>query len=69
MALLSSLAASSVVRRSVGVTIATIAGIEIPRKEWLDLIPNLCANATHENLEFRLAALETLGFICEELEP
>ena len=49
--------------------IAIIASIEIPRKEWLDLIPNLSANAEHESYDIRYAALETLGFICEELSP
>jgi len=58
----------SLVRKQVASAIASIAGIEIPRKEWLDLIPNLCANSAHESIEIRHAALETLGFICEELE-
>jgi importin subunit beta-1 len=49
--------------------VATIAGIEIPRRQWLDLIPNLAANAANESVDVRLAALETLGFICEELSP
>jgi importin subunit beta-1 len=53
----------------VGSAIATIASIEIPRKEWLELIPNLSANSTHDSIDIRHAALETLGFICEELEP
>lgn len=60
---------SSVVRKQVGSAIAAIASIEIPRKEWLELIPNLCDNSVHEQFEIRSAALETLGFICEELMP
>ena len=47
--------------------VANIARIEVPRKEWLDLIPNLCDNCGQENLDYKNAALETLGFICEEL--
>jgi transcriptional regulator len=46
-----------------------IASIEIPRGEWLDLIANLSANAAHDSIEVRHASLETLGFICEELQP
>jgi hypothetical protein len=57
------------VRKQVGSAIATIASIEIPRKEWLELIPNLSSNATHPSIDIRHAALETLGFICEELQP
>ena len=47
--------------------VANIARIEVPRKEWLELIPNLCDNCGQENLDYKNAALETLGFICEEL--
>lgn len=58
---------SSVVRTQVSYAVATIASIEIPRKEWLELIPNLCGNAGHENIDYKNAALQTLGYICEEL--
>ena len=48
-ALLSTLVAqSSVVRRQVASAIAAIASIEIPRGEWLEIIPNLSNNAAHE---------------------
>jgi importin subunit beta-1 len=60
---------SAVVRTQVAVAVATIASIEIPRREWLEIIPNLCDNAGHENVDFKNAALETLGFICDELMP
>ena len=60
---------SSIVRTQVAYAVATIASIEIPRREWLDLIPNLCSNAAHENVDFKNAALQTLGFICDELMP
>ncbi len=60
---------SSIVRKQVASAIAVIASIEIPRKEWLELIPNLCDNSVHQSIDIRNAALETLGFICEELMP
>jgi hypothetical protein len=57
------------VRRQAAIVIGTIAGIEIPRKEFLDLIPNLNANSSSTNMEVKLAALETLSRVCEEVEP
>lgn len=60
---------STVVRTQVAAAIAAIAAIEIPRKEWNDLITSLCSNASNESLEIRNAALQTLGFICEEIHP
>jgi importin subunit beta-1 len=69
-AMLANLASSSsLVRKQVASAIAAIASIEIPRKEWLALIPNLCENSVHQDINIRSAALETLGFICEELMP
>ena len=60
---------SSVVRTQVAAAIASIAAIEIPRKEWNDLITSLCSNASNDSLDIRNAALQTLGFICEEIHP
>ncbi|CDW87040.1 importin subunit beta-1-like [Stylonychia lemnae] len=60
---------SLIVRKQVASAIAMIASIEIPRNEWIDLIPNLSGNAAHDSIEIREASLETLGFICEELQP
>jgi importin subunit beta-1 len=58
---------SALVRGQIASLIAAIASIEIPRGEWTDLISNLCTNAGNENLEIRLASLQTIGYICEEL--
>ena len=58
-----------IVRKQVANAIAGIASIEVPRKEWLDLLPLLCGNSEHSQIEIRHAALETLGFICEEVDP
>lgn len=69
-AILSSLASqSSSVRTQIASLVSAIAAIEIPRGEWLDLISNLCNNAGHSEHHIKLASLQTLGFICEELEP
>ncbi len=47
---------------------STIAAIEIPRGEWTDLISNLCTNASSDVAQVKHASLQTLGFICEELQ-
>jgi importin subunit beta-1 len=49
--------------------VAAIAAIEIPRNEWLDLVQLLCSNSQHTDAQVKLTSLQTLGFICEELEP
>ena len=70
MAILATLASTKVlVRNQIANILAAIASIEIPRKEWDDLIPNLCNNSTNEDINIRLASLTTLGYICEELYP
>lgn len=67
--MLANLAAkTATVRSQVAYAVATIASIEVPRQEWLEIIPNLCQNACGENVDFKNAALETLGFICDELQ-
>jgi hypothetical protein len=58
--LMSLMCPSSLVRSSVAAAIAAIARLEIPRKEWMELIPNLSV---------RQASLQTLQMICEELLP
>lgn len=60
---------SSLVRTQCANLIASIAAIEIPRGEWTEVITNLCTNASSEVPNVKLASLQTLGFICEELEP
>jgi importin subunit beta-1 len=57
------------VRNQIANILSAIASIEIPRKEWDDLVPNLCNNSTSEDINIKLASLTTLGYICEELYP
>jgi len=59
----------ALVRSQIANVVAAIASIEIPRNEWLDLLPILCTNAEHTEYNIRLASLTTLGYICEEIEP
>ncbi|GAA0168318.1 transporter [Lithospermum erythrorhizon] len=49
--------------------IAKTAAIEIPRKEWPELIQALLVNMTQQDKppSLRQATLETLGYVCEEI--
>ena len=70
VAILATLASKqSLVRRQIAQILAAIATIEIPRKEWDELIPSLCNNSSSDVLNIRLASLTTLGYICDELYP
>jgi hypothetical protein len=44
-------------RTQISSAIAAVAKIDVPRKEWLELIPTLCQNASHESIDIRNAAL------------
>lgn len=55
------------VRTQIANLVATIASIDIPLKQWPELINILCSNATHVELDIKQASLQTLGFVCEEL--
>lgn len=69
-AILQTLASNSTkIRTQTASLIATIASIEIPRGEWTELVANLCTNSTHDSMDVRLASLQTIGFICEEIDP
>jgi len=37
----------ALVRSQIANVVAAIASIEIPRNEWLELLPNLCIYAEH----------------------
>ncbi|KAK9715991.1 hypothetical protein RND81_06G204200 [Saponaria officinalis] len=49
--------------------VAKIAAIEIPKKQWPDLIPSLLCNMTQADspASLKQATLETLGYVCEEI--
>ncbi|KAE8696506.1 Importin subunit beta-1 [Hibiscus syriacus] len=49
--------------------IAKIASIEVPRKQWPELIGSLLNNMTQQDKPAALkqATLETLGYVCEEI--
>jgi len=56
------------VRKAAGLVIAAICKVDLPLTEkWPNLISSLCSNSYNENLNIRHAAIETLGYMCEEL--
>lgn len=59
------------VRSQIASILAAIACIELPRGEWDELIPTLCAQSkvNEANTDLRHASLQTLGYICEDMEP
>ena len=49
--------------------VSSIALIEIPKQQWVELIPILTQNVTKsQDNGLRQSTLETLGYICEDLE-
>lgn len=56
------------VRKAAGLVIAGICKVDLPLTEkWSTLISSLCSNSYNENLNIRHAAIESLGYMCEEL--
>lgn len=56
------------VRKAAGSVIAGICKVDLPLTEkWPNLISSLCSNSYNENLNIRHAAIECLGYLCEEL--
>ncbi|KAJ9180537.1 hypothetical protein P3X46_008765 [Hevea brasiliensis] len=49
--------------------IAKVASIEVPRKQWPELIGSLLNNMTQQDgpAALKQATLETLGYVCEEI--
>ena len=69
-ALLSALAMEpQEVRGTVALVIAKVAAIELPRREWAELIPTLLGNMSAQppNHGVRQATLQALGYVCEEM--
>jgi importin subunit beta-1 len=60
---------SNLVRMQVANVIAAICSIEIPRKEWTEIVPMLSENSKHTDYNVKLASLMTLGYVCEEIHP
>lgn len=58
------------ISRAAAQAVAAIAQIELPQKQWSNLIISLTDNAAAESLEpaQKIASLQALGYICERVE-
>ncbi|XP_008806235.2 importin subunit beta-1-like [Phoenix dactylifera] len=56
-------------RSTASQVIAKIAGIELPQKQWPELIGSLLSNVHQLQPHVKQATLETLGYLCEEVSP
>eukprot|EP01114_Cavostelium_apophysatum_P022766 TRINITY_DN834_c0_g1_i1.p1 TRINITY_DN834_c0_g1~~TRINITY_DN834_c0_g1_i1.p1 ORF type:complete len:849 (-),score=280.63 TRINITY_DN834_c0_g1_i1:274-2820(-) len=56
------------VRASAAQVVAKIGQIELPRNAWPELVQALLANMQTENDALKQSTLETLGYICEDIE-
>ncbi|XP_028798892.1 importin subunit beta-1-like [Neltuma alba] len=56
-------------RSTAAQVVAKVAGIELPHKQWPELIESLLSNIPQHPAPTRQATLETLGYVCEEVSP
>nr|CAB3462391.1 unnamed protein product [Digitaria exilis] len=56
-------------RSTASQVIAKVAGIEIPQKQWPELIGSLLSSIHQVQPNVKQATLETLGYLCEEVSP
>ncbi|CAL5407987.1 unnamed protein product [Camellia sinensis] len=56
-------------RSTASQVIAKVAGIELPQKQWPELIGSLLSNVHQLPVHVKQATLETLGYLCEEVSP
>ena len=56
------------IRTLAGTTVASLCKIDSPIKvTWPNLLQSLTQNAFNDNINLKLSAIETLGYVCEEL--
>ncbi|XP_019195393.1 PREDICTED: importin subunit beta-1 [Ipomoea nil] len=56
-------------RSTASQVIAKVAGIELPHKQWPELISALLTSIHQVPAHLKQATLETLGYLCEEVSP
>ncbi|MBA0616060.1 hypothetical protein Godav_016143 [Gossypium davidsonii] len=56
-------------RSTASQVIAKVAGIELPHKQWPELVGSLLSNVHQLPAHAKQATLETLGYLCEEVSP
>ena len=55
------------VRNAAAQAVSALASLDLPRKQWPDILDILVRNAGSKEVRFKLASIVTLGLICEEL--
>jgi importin subunit beta-1 len=55
-------------RKGAAQAVSALAIIELKKQQWGEVITILQSNALGDTLEYKLSSLETLGYICEELQ-
>jgi importin subunit beta-1 len=56
-------------RATAAQVIAKIAAIELPKNLWPELIPALLGNMSSDSEALKQSTLESLGYVCEEIDP
>ncbi|KAH6784084.1 ARM repeat superfamily protein [Perilla frutescens var. hirtella] len=56
-------------RSTASQVIAKVAGIELPQKQWPELVGSLLSNIHQVPPHVKQATIETLGYLCEEVAP
>ena len=54
--------------KNAGTCLAIVAAVEVPDGLWDQFLQSMADNATQETYQFRLASIQTLGFMSEFLE-
>eukprot|EP01035_Chromulina_nebulosa_P017784 gene17784-23391_t len=58
------------VNRTAAQVIGAFGGLDFPKKLWPQLLPTLLGNISGAlNFETKIASLETLGYMCDEMDP
>ena len=55
--------------KNAGTCLGIVAAVEVPDGLWDEFLQSMAENATQDNYQFRLASIQTLGFMSEFLEP
>jgi importin subunit beta-1 len=55
------------ISKGVGIAIAGICKIELPKQQWNEIFPNLIRTSQNENINIQLTSVITLGFIFTEI--
>lgn len=55
--------------RAAATCVAAICVLELPLGMWNGVLEILQNNANSDDLNVRLASIQTLGFICEDIDP